>query len=525
MQSCRLTAGSLLRIIFGVGSILMLSACASCGVLDYRGTGLVANWDVIPSQVVTGVFEMGVVAFHPDGAEVTFYDSETPIGTVDTPTQNPRTGVWEYTLAYDFSTRSDGPHEMSALVEPDGAAATSRRLETITLHNNSGGSLPLGAIVYLNATTGNDITGDGSVGAPYETLEKGFQEAPGGTVYLQAGTYDLSSQVYSTVSNATYWTTLTAAPGESSATVHVRGGAFNKDKVIWDDVTLIMVGDAPALTLTADHSVWIRNCVIEHESETDPKLISGDLFNIGGARLYVTDTLIQYVSVVFSQTHFARNVVVQHVGGDIIRADNDQLFVGISVDDIDPAPESHTDVIQVYNPAEVVDNIILYNFLVTNMNSQGIFGGGTTSAATDMAFVNLVLSSTPTNERLSQLSGMYGVLMWHCTFVDAEVYLREPEALADFDVRNNVFHKFHISDNEDVLGSAYSHNMWKELNWDQPAALGDNAIVGDPLVNASTFILDVGSPARNAGESLESVPADINGTPWTPVPHLGALAD
>lgn len=51
-------------------------------------------------------------------------------------------------------------------------------------------SLTLGATTYYVSTTGNDGTGDGSLGAPWATWQKGFTElAAGDTLYIRGGTY------------------------------------------------------------------------------------------------------------------------------------------------------------------------------------------------------------------------------------------------------------------------------------------------------------------------------------------------
>ncbi len=55
-------------------------------------------------------------------------------------------------------------------------------------------ALPVGAagpVKYVDATFGNDTTGDGSMGKPYKTIQKGIDEVDaGGTVYVAAGIYN-----------------------------------------------------------------------------------------------------------------------------------------------------------------------------------------------------------------------------------------------------------------------------------------------------------------------------------------------
>jgi hypothetical protein len=57
-------------------------------------------------------------------------------------------------------------------------------------------SLSLGATRVYVATTGNDGTGNGTSGAPYLTIQTGISHAStGDTVYIVAGTYNISTQI------------------------------------------------------------------------------------------------------------------------------------------------------------------------------------------------------------------------------------------------------------------------------------------------------------------------------------------
>lgn len=487
---------------------------------------LVANWDVVPFQRVTGDFAVGIVAFHRNGVGVTVRHSGAVVGSASVPSYNPRTDVWEYTVVIDFTALPDGWIDLTATVEADGNSNDFRSLESLRLYNDRTGAFSP-AVVYVNVSTGNDVNA-GTAASPVQTLDQAYSMVgSGGRIYLQAGIYDLSAVSHETVNDSTHWTEITPAPGVLRSDVVVKGGAFNKDRILWHSVTIEKTGTGPGLVISGTHDVWVRDCVLRQEGEPAPEDIVGDLFNIGhDADLYVVDSAINNVNVVFSKTQFARNVKLRNVSGDIIRAATDQVFINVSVDGVYPSPTSHTDIIQIYSPGQIVDNIILYNFKVTEMNSQGIFGGGDSGTGNNMAFVNFIMSSPPTNDRLSQLSSMHGVIMWHCTAVQAEIYLRTPATLSDFDVRNNVFHKFHVNDGEDVIGNTIiTHNLTEVLNWNQTAPLGEYGITGDPFVDPMTFRLGVGSPARTPGIELECVPADYNGTPWGSSRYLGAMAD
>lgn len=101
-------------------------------------------------------------------------------------------------------------------------------------------ALPLSAqaTTYYVATTGNDTTGNGSIGTPWLTLPKGLRSlAAGDHLYLRAGTYVVGS-TYGNTATDTYgpgaasWATATKImnyPGES---VVVQSRGFNMDNDI-----------------------------------------------------------------------------------------------------------------------------------------------------------------------------------------------------------------------------------------------------------------------------------------------------
>ena len=75
-----------------------------------------------------------------------------------------------------------------------------------------------GTILYV-ATTGNDTTGNGSIGNPYLTIGKAnsmLTAGAGGTIYVRGGTYVMASgPVYLKGGNASSWTRVRRYPGES----------------------------------------------------------------------------------------------------------------------------------------------------------------------------------------------------------------------------------------------------------------------------------------------------------------------
>jgi hypothetical protein len=96
---------------------------------------------------------------------------------------------------------------------------------------------------YLNLTTGNDTTGNGTVGAPWKTMEKALQMAPlvtDSTVYIAAGNYTEVQQIASDPSpTRTGKVTFKPAPG---ATVTLMGISENDFvQINWKNVKNVRV--------------------------------------------------------------------------------------------------------------------------------------------------------------------------------------------------------------------------------------------------------------------------------------------
>ena len=94
------------------------------------------------------------------------------------------------------------------------------------------------AATYYVATTGNDSTGTGAIGAPWLTVEKGLRSlSSGDTLYLRAGTYVVSS-TYGNVSGDSYgggaasWAGATSIRNYPGEAVVVQSRGFNMDHSI-----------------------------------------------------------------------------------------------------------------------------------------------------------------------------------------------------------------------------------------------------------------------------------------------------
>lgn len=499
----------------------------SCGIFDSSGGGengaqpgpsVIANWDIVPNQVipfsVTGLpdtpssFKAGVVAFHEAGVDVEFRINGVSAQRIESPEYNDRTDVWEYFITINPSNYADGPIILSATAYTDSGDYKPKKLEDITLYMNSGGTYNIGSkIKYADAVSGDDATGDGSSGNPYKTLEKAYNEVgSGGIVYLEAGIYSAQSELENM--NYDMWTTVTRSPSTTDLSdVIITSGNFRENNIHWHEVTLQRNDTedySTALVFLEDQNIWISSVDIDGQNRTQ----SGDSFNVQKSNIYLTDSTIHDINNAFSTTHFARNIDVTSVGADVIRAATDQLFVNITVQDINKTTtEAHCDIIQFQTPGDYTDNVILYNFKATAMASQGIFGTDDTQYASNLAFVNIIFDQVEGDTgHFSQVKNMEHVLIWHLTSDEAGFSVRVPDSVSTFIVHNNIFYTFSAQEETSLEGSAVSNNHFTSSN-----PFGTDYTTGDPNYNTSL----IPQNSIQSSISLECVPADINGNKRT----------
>lgn len=105
--------------------------------------------------------------------------------------------------------------------------------------------------VYVNGTTGNDSTGDGSTGAPYATFQKGVDEA------ISRGNSQL--KVYSVYLAAGVYSTFTGTTRPYLNTLQIYGEGSKNTLV--GDVTLTLSSGDP-VKIISDHSVRFTNITI-----------------------------------------------------------------------------------------------------------------------------------------------------------------------------------------------------------------------------------------------------------------------
>lgn len=517
--------------------------------VNRTNVSVIANWDAVPFQEFRGPMKLGIVAFHESGVDVRFrVNNRTPV-VVTKPAYNNETRVWEYWIPLNAKNFPDGPVTIRAVAYPNGnpASTETRVLPVLTLYANSKGTLSR-IPVWADCRAGSDKTGNGTRINPFKSIERAYNAAgSGGTVYLRAGScYSITNNLPQ--KNYRRWTTITAAPGLTRDKVRVRGGGasygrFFESMVKWQNVEIfrndpVTGGYATIMYFEPGSMVWFDHVEIYNVNGSHHAGV--DTFNSQGARYFMTDSVIR--NVTNAGGYWQRNCQIKNIGADVWRPSNGSFYVNINVDNMDYQPDAHPDLIQFYNPGQVVDNVIVYNVNATNMISQGLFGG----PAQNVAFVNVMMEKMAdhdgTNYFLSQIGEFNHLLIWHSTFKNLNLFLRNPP-FTNCDIGNSIFSSLFADGNPSpgsLPGLTVRYNHYQSLIWTQTnGGFGTNYTLGNPrfISEAPVFgpyhapttynyHLKSASPAYKKGKPLECVPADLEGRPLDPLhPSPGAFSE
>jgi len=479
-----------------------------CAAIQTQAARPVARWDVVPDQRFSETFEAGVCAFHLDGVKVEFSVNGTAVKTIENPTRNPRTGVWEYWLPLKAADYPDGPLDLTAKAVSLGEVPESFDLPSLRLYANAGGSLTVDVTIWVDAAAGLD-TNPGTEAAPLRSLAAAVKKTPaGGTINLQAGTY--ASASLGGGAKRDYWTTIQAAPGVERDEVNIASGRPSTQRLRWHNLSLFCdVGSGNYTTILAGENgsqqVWLDGCRAYNKQGrwgADSTTFGNRYvaFVTGG----VTTEMCNGPGASLIRDHRIEKITSDAFTG------SDKLVVNSVCRDIDAGSTgAHPDFHQSYSPEpNWVQDVILYNVSGTECISQGLFG----SRLRDSAFVNVMFEKGDT-VMYSQYSGpMENVLFLHLTIVRQSWLWRDSYSPADVHVINGVFQNMtgYVGDGSAGLWIADNHFV------DPSRAPGANATTGDPhFANVTThdFHLLKPSPAIGSGRTLQCVPADINGVP------------
>jgi hypothetical protein len=398
----------------------------------------IANWDVVPNQTFSSLFNVGVVAFHSNGIkEVDFSVNGGAWVKVTSMTLNPQTantsgvgnqnpGVVEYWATLDASTfAADGQIQVRAVAYPTNGQALV--LSPLNLNANGLGTLNQ-RYVYVSPS-GNDATADGTIAHPYQTLLAAATYNTGGfgkktpadnvTIYLEQGDYAWPSAVWNeNPSNSTGWLTVTAAPGVNPATARITSvvsgsSGFNTTLVHLENLT---VGNgATGVILTANQnlsqSLWIDQ--VNWDGPGSSVNLNGMLYNGFNGGVYFTDVYSYNTSAHINAT-LVRNCEVNNA---VCAYQNVGTIISSTASNIaPPSPKYHPDVLQYYETSANWGNVIIYGLTATmgTLNAQGIDLGP--AGCLGVAIVNCNIVSTGAQTAFSAQTSATNLLILDSKF-------------------------------------------------------------------------------------------------------------
>jgi len=375
------------------------AAVGNVGEVGYDAKAI-ARWDVVPYQTFTGIFNVGVVAFHREGidrVEFSVNGSAEPT-KVYTMTNNPETGVVEYTATLNARDFADGPLEVRAVAYPKvgeprvlagaltGTTESARGEHSMFLSANANGTLP-SAVRYVSPT-GNDVNDGLTAQTPVATMSRARNlissaqggDVGGGTIKLAAGSYLLGNATENWSITASRWLTIEAMEGVDQSAVVVAGsGGVNglrTTHVRLHNVTI--TGAINSSGPLVDH-LWYSDTSQVGMGRTTEALGAG-----GWSTRYVTGSSLRSTRDGFIGFNLARSVSVDDIGSDCFSGTGIVINATASNND-HTGTTFHPDVYQMLGQAH---NVVLYGLTaVENIRGQGIFTDASTSVI-DMAIVH-----------------------------------------------------------------------------------------------------------------------------------------
>jgi len=386
------------------GFVFLLLAGLASGVA-HAGRPI-ARWDVIPYQKVSGVFKVGVVAFHEKDVKVEFSVFGKPRFTAEAPELNERTGVKEYVYNLPVKTFKDGLITVGAVVT---AGEDSYTLPDLPLYANARGKLTNSKVVWVDAVSGNEFA-EGNEDSPVKTIKQGVAKAgDGGTVYLKPGSYTLK-MVGGGLARK-YWTLVTTAPGVARESVKVSGGRSGTEKLHLKGLDLHCdVADGYGTVVMGEGGktmAWFEDCSFtnlkgRHAATTVPFGNKLRAFVTGGR---TTEMCMG------PNSEILRGHSVRSISGTAF-AGNDCLVVNCTVEDVSPV--SSDDPPDFFNgfavPPNWAGDVILYGVKCRDVKCRGLAG----QQLCDSAFVNVSfdgIAGGVANSRFSE--GLENVIFDH----------------------------------------------------------------------------------------------------------------
>ncbi len=552
------------------------------GMIGYSAKAI-ARWDVVPFQTFTDKFQIGVIAFHINGADRVEFSVEggptksRTIMSFNTQTAGPNfAGVVEYTArlrASDF--KLEQMIEIRAIVYPRNAgqptvlagpivfgesyplseASKGRRSLFLYADPNNSSFSP----VRFVSPAGTDVNNNGqlpfrTIQAAVQSLQNQYGRVDGATIYLHEGNYANVWGSYNFLSNR--WLTITSAPGANPQNVKITHRASYQATVglkllRLKNLTINLEARPEGNTsFTGMYvgspeyqvKIWFDTVKIsgpEPMSSVFPYL-SKTFYFVIAADGYFTDCEYQDIRDGLSDAVLVRNTHIRNVAGDVFSGA--QTVVSSSVDNImfieapNPANDPHADVYQSRPWAGVLDNIIVYGLKATRLQAHGLNIGSIENSA----FVNTLIHPAPippggpTGRMVGQyFESMFGdnmnhVLIWQSTFLNSFTWYGHSNQ-SNFSIRNSIFGAMSEDTDRGVQRSIIQNTLAPTSSnnhfINSPLLVGTEVTTG--AINLrNTWALDFRPDSSILLNRVEEiiVPIDLNLQPvFSPEGAIGAL--
>ncbi len=161
------------------------------------------------------------------------------------------------------------------------------------------------ATIYTNATTGSDITGDGTIGNPYASFHLAYTNASAGDTLALSGTFD--------------WTN-----ADETGDVAVTGYSLVKNLTIigeGSNVTFIQAASAPntatSCVFTINHDITFKNLAIRYGYNTNQAENAGGITVLDNTR----NNLVNFDNCIISENRIDNGITTNYnfAGGIYLR--------------------------------------------------------------------------------------------------------------------------------------------------------------------------------------------------------------
>jgi hypothetical protein len=469
------------------------------------------------NNLLASNIHIGVVAYHSTGINgVVFSVDGTSVGaTVNAETINPETNEYEYVfeLAPD-QLGADGPYTVKAIA-----------------YANAGSPRTLPTLIVQKDTAPHSVlhVGDGG----YSSLDAACKAATGGDIIkIRSGTYVIPGN---TGYNFTKY--VTVMPEEDNAVTIIPNGtdgtirsSYMKFKGVTFDISASV--QTSIFSGTASH-LWMDACTTIGNGKDNPNN------NSAAFRFYQTSEYDVVENCVMRDTSFgavfapaalsAGNYIFRHntvydVTSDGISFDGQNILISNNLIHNNVLPtggDQHCDFLQSNSG---VDNAVLRNNTAYDGDHQGVkFGGyndGRDQPYSNIAVVNNLFALSPVREAYNMRFGLTGrrfdnILFLHNTVWNglSPLLIQDGCIATDVVVLNNIFgpKKTVV---EVLTGFSIDFNLHNTADASGTyAAIGTNAVIGDPLFTDATtwnFSLKADSPAIGKGSNSSQIRYDIN---------------